>query len=204
MPFKQSLLSDEAPRLGKAPSACWLLLEARGWFALTVDQSTDGCGGGGSSARRNQGTACLEDSESAWSRLTRPNPPQAADPAWRRCLHIPPVARDRCCGSFGMNVRSFTLSLMLLVLVCGCASRSLHVTEGDGGIRPGDCVVVELPGQSTPDIRRVVDADGDLSLPFVGTLHVGGMTLPALRQAILAAYHRSWPPEPEVSALRRR
>src|SRR4249920_1750457 len=73
MPSKQSLLSDEAPRFGKAPAACWVLPQARGWFTLSVDQPTDGGGGGGSSTHRNQGTARLEDSEIAWSRLTKPN-----------------------------------------------------------------------------------------------------------------------------------
>src|SRR5262249_5167453 len=73
MPFKPSLLSDEAPRLGKAPAACWGLSEARGRFTLSLAQSTDGGGGSGSSAHRNQGAPCLEDSPIAWSWLTRPN-----------------------------------------------------------------------------------------------------------------------------------
>jgi hypothetical protein len=70
--------------------AGWVLPEARGWFTLSVDQSTDGCGGGGSSAHGNQRAACLEDSEIAWGRLTRPNPKgriaaeRMAGPA-RRC-----------------------------------------------------------------------------------------------------------------------
>ena len=61
MPFKPSWLSDEAPRPGKAPASCRVLSEARGRFTLSLDQSTDGRGGSGSSAHRNQGAACLED-----------------------------------------------------------------------------------------------------------------------------------------------
>ena len=73
MPFKPSWLSDEAPRPGKAPASCRVLSEARGWFTLSLDQSKDGRGGGGSSAHRNQGAACLEDPEIARSKLTTPN-----------------------------------------------------------------------------------------------------------------------------------
>jgi protein involved in polysaccharide export with SLBB domain len=47
-----------------------------------------------------------------------------------------------------------------------------------------------------PEVRQLIDADGDISLPFGVKLHVAGKTLVEIQRAISAAY----PPEPvEVS-----
>jgi hypothetical protein len=69
MRFKPSLMSDETARSGEAPTACGVLSEAGGGVTLFVDQSTDRCGGGGSSTHRDQGTAFVENSEVAGSKL---------------------------------------------------------------------------------------------------------------------------------------
>lgn len=98
-----------------------------------------------------------------------------------------------------MTSRSFILSI--LIAVSGCASPGFCKTGGVDDVRVGDTVVVELPG-STPSIRLVVDPDGAILLPFIGKMHVQGMTPSEARRSIRAAYHRCWPPDLEVSILR--
>lgn len=70
-----------------------------------------------------------------------------------------------------MTLRSLISSLVFVVLLNGCASRAWHSLRSDSEVRPGDLVVVQSLGQSAPEIRSVVDNNGDISLPVAGTVH---------------------------------
>ena len=46
-------------------------------------------------------------------------PPQAADPARSPCLCITPVARGRCCGPFGSDMKPFAMLAVIGVISLG-------------------------------------------------------------------------------------
>ena len=52
-------------------------------------------------------------------------------------------------------------------------------------------MVIVITNRECPDIREVVDAFGDISMPYVGKLHVAGMTVQQAARTIEAAYFPS-------------
>jgi protein involved in polysaccharide export with SLBB domain len=75
-------------------------------------------------------------------------------------------------------------TILLLVLFCACATQHRQPAVSDSGVRPGDCLIFQVEQSSDFGIRRVVDSTGDISLPDIGTLHVAGMTLEQVAQAV--------------------
>ena len=92
-------------------------------------------------------------------------------------------------------MRSLILAIVFVTLLCGCTSPKPHVAT----VRPGDRLLIKFIAVPAPDIRQLVDAAGDITLPLAGKLHVGGMTLDEVRQQVEIAYRRSWPPDQKVS-----
>lgn len=85
-------------------------------------------------------------------------------------------------------MRLLTSSLLSLVLICGCVSPRPQVPEREVALRPGDRILVQFANHPGLEVRQVVDPGGDISLPFVVKLHVAGMTLQQVRDAVVAAY----------------
>jgi len=79
-------------------------------------------------------------------------------------------------------------SILLLVLICGCASRPQQLSVADPLLHSGDCLLFHVQFDSSSEIRRVVDSAGDISLPDIGNLHVAGMTVKQVTQAITDRY----------------
>ena len=77
---------------------------------------------------------------------------------------------------------------ILLILLVGCASTPRSVVTDEHPIRAGDRLLIVIANRECPEIREVVDASGDISMPLVGKLHVGDMTLRQASKAIEAAY----------------
>ena len=100
----------------------------------------------------------------------------------------------RYIGSLGISMRTGIFSLLLLWLIGGCATQSQQAS-----VRAGDCLLIVCTTRQSPEIRQVVDSGGDISLPLVGKLHVAGMTMREIGEAVGKAYRPTWPPEPEFS-----
>ncbi len=85
------------------------------------------------------------------------------------------------------------ISLSLLgLLACGCASRFRSVAVSEPVLRPGDCLIIQFTNLQAPEIRQLIDPNGDIALRWVGTFHVAGLTLPQAGEAIGAAYIPRW------------
>jgi hypothetical protein len=76
--------------------------------------------------------------------------------------------------------------LSVAAILTGCASGRSQASAL--AVRSGECLLVQFTNRSVPEMREVVDAGGNISLPYVGKLHVSGLTLQEVREAILTAY----------------
>ena len=84
----------------------------------------------------------------------------------------------------------------LLMLWVGCASTPQRLGTDDLLLGSGDHLVIVITNRECPDIRGVVDSSGDISMPFVGKLHVAGLTLGQASKTIETAYFPSCFREP--------
>jgi protein involved in polysaccharide export with SLBB domain len=66
-------------------------------------------------------------------------------------------------------------ALLCFLLWCGCASRTTVAKERM--LVPGDCIVIDSAHREGLEMRHVVGAGGDISLPLLGEFHVAGLTL---------------------------
>jgi protein involved in polysaccharide export with SLBB domain len=58
-------------------------------------------------------------------------------------------------------------------------------------LAPGDAMVVRidnLGGRGLPAYREIVDSEGRIELPYLGMIDAAGKSLPALQEAMAAAY----------------
>jgi protein involved in polysaccharide export with SLBB domain len=94
-----------------------------------------------------------------------------------------------------------SFSMPLFLLLCSCASQPRQAPVSELALRSGECVAVHFTNRSGPEVRQVIDRAGDISLPFVGKLHVAGMTPQQVEREILAAYQPIERPL-EVSVVR--
>ena len=91
----------------------------------------------------------------------------------------------------------------LLLLLVGCNSAPQRGVTNEHALGPGDRLGIVITNRECPDIREVVDASGDISLPLVGKVRVGGMSLKQAAKAVESAYWPSCFREPiNVSLLR--
>jgi len=84
-------------------------------------------------------------------------------------------------------------SLLALLLVCGCVStQKPQRREVDNRpMAPGDCVsvLIELPNaQGIFTQSRLLDPSGDVSLLYIGTIHLADLTPPQAEKQIHDAY----------------
>jgi polysaccharide biosynthesis/export protein VpsN len=88
------------------------------------------------------------------------------------------------------------LALALLALSAGCgttavtpANPQIPVTASTAQLRPGDSLNIALQGVPDPSTNTVqIDEQGLISLPFIGTLPVAGLTTAELSQRIRETY----------------
>jgi polysaccharide biosynthesis/export protein len=71
---------------------------------------------------------------------------------------------------------------------------------GDYPIGPGDVIELNIPGmEEIKDMSERVNGDGTISLPFVGVIHVDGMTERALRDEIRRRLAEKYMRHPQVN-----
>src|SRR5688572_8316211 len=82
----------------------------------------------------------------------------------------------------------------LILLLLGCASTpptktltAVQITS-DAQVRSSDHLLIVFKKRETLEVHQIVDANGDVSLPLVGKLRVGGMSLQAAAAAIESEY----------------
>src|SRR6185312_4530253 len=84
------------------------------------------------------------------------------------------------------------LLILNLMLVCGCVSaRKVPATAIDiKPLTPGECIVVTLIQDATDDqdMPQVLDSSGDVSLFYVGKIHLAGLTPNEAQKQIHDAY----------------
>ena len=88
------------------------------------------------------------------------------------------------------------LALALLALVASCgttavtpANPQIPVTASTAQLRPGDSLNIALQGVPDPTTSMVqIDEQGLISLPFIGTQSVAGLTTAELSQRIRETY----------------
>src|SRR4051812_11246490 len=85
-------------------------------------------------------------------------------------------------------MRLRTSTLVCLLLLSGCMSRSQHVVEAQlYKVANGDCLHLAFK-YSGSEIRLVVDSAGDISPPFVAKVHVAGLSLQEAQMRIQKQY----------------
>jgi protein involved in polysaccharide export with SLBB domain len=76
-------------------------------------------------------------------------------------------------------------------LTCGCSSVSQCATEEKRvSLGHGDCLEVLFRNVHTLEVHRLIDLEGNISLPFVEKLHVAGLTLEDAQALIHMKYHQ--------------
>ena len=94
-----------------------------------------------------------------------------------------------------LRVRAFLTTTVLLALTPAIGSAQ---QEASYSIRPGDRITLEVfssAGQKIDVVAgpRVVDRNGDIHLPFIGTFRAQGLDQNSLRGAMVAAYGAFYP-----------
>jgi protein involved in polysaccharide export with SLBB domain len=75
-------------------------------------------------------------------------------------------------------------------MLLGCASTPQQSSDG-GPIVAGDRLMIAFTNRDVSHVPDVVDAKGEISLPFAGKLRVAGMSLHQAAQAIQMEYRLS-------------
>jgi protein involved in polysaccharide export with SLBB domain len=79
---------------------------------------------------------------------------------------------------------------LLLLFALPVAPRAQEETAAPAILRPGDALLVRIEnlGGGLPEYREIVDAAGQIELPYLGMLDAAGKTLPALQAEMADAY----------------
>ena len=85
------------------------------------------------------------------------------------------------------------ISLFLAGLFALCAIPKPLQAQEDYAIRPGDKVTISVftaAGEQVGVVsgERILDRDGDIYLPYVGTIHAAGQNQTSLREQLVARY----------------
>jgi len=83
----------------------------------------------------------------------------------------------------------------LLIAPMSLSAQTATLTDVSRGVRPGDLVEIRVftaAGDELVEVtgERIVDPDGQLYLPYIGTITVTGMTATALRTLLETSYSR--------------
>jgi protein involved in polysaccharide export with SLBB domain len=90
-------------------------------------------------------------------------------------------------------MRARILYLVVLLLLSGCASAPKPAPVDNIPLAPGDCIALFVHAPSaqkdddTPQFY-IVNASGDVSLPYFSKMHLEGLTLEQAGQRIREAY----------------
>lgn len=93
-----------------------------------------------------------------------------------------------------MLPRAHTVSLFAALLVLCVVPSSVRAQEDQGyAIRPGDKVTLSLYTAAGEQVgvvsgERILDRDGDLYLPYVGTIHAAGENQTSLREMLVERF----------------
>jgi len=87
-----------------------------------------------------------------------------------------------------MRIKIF--AVLGLFLLCGCISSPKRVEIDAKPLAPDDCVAIVIEIEDSTTVFRVVDSSGDISVPYVGNLHLAGMTVQQAKDRI---YHELVP-----------
>jgi hypothetical protein len=91
--------------------------------------------------------------------------------------------------SYAIAIR-ICLTFFLFSLI-GCARRPPQVVIPDPGVHPGDCLlIVFVNPPEVPQLHRVIDPAGDITMPYDVKVHVAGMALEEAAGQIEKAYRR--------------
>ena len=86
------------------------------------------------------------------------------------------------------------------LLLFGCASAPI---TSDRPLESGDRITVVFTNRKVPEINQVVDAAGKISMPYLGTVQLEGLTLRDAERAIEKMYLPSCFKEPIRVSLSR-
>ncbi|MGH7458273.1 MAG: polysaccharide biosynthesis/export family protein [Longimicrobiaceae bacterium] len=81
----------------------------------------------------------------------------------------------------------WTLALLLLAPAVAAAQQPA-VGSGNVAVRPGDEIKLEVFGVQELSVERVVDRDGEIQLPFLGGVQVGGLSPEEIRERVTNRY----------------
>ena len=98
------------------------------------------------------------------------------------------------------------LSLVMLLLG-GCATRTSRVAVAESSVNVGNCLlIVATRGETKAEMRKAVDAAGNISMPFGVTVRAAGTPLDQIGQSIENAYNvmNCFGPPTQVSVTRSR
>jgi protein involved in polysaccharide export with SLBB domain len=97
-----------------------------------------------------------------------------------------------------MNKRSFLLitCLLMLALCLPVLSRSQEVR-----LRPGDRVELTVPQRSELDRRLVIDDRGRVSLPIIGEVEIGGMSITEAENVLLRELREVYPSVQRIAVI---
>jgi len=90
--------------------------------------------------------------------------------------------------------------LALAVLVGGTFSISPASSQESYRLGPNDVVRIQVYGEDDLTVENKVDGDGNMNLPLLGVLHVGGKTIPELQNDLTARLGRGYLQAPKVTA----
>jgi protein involved in polysaccharide export with SLBB domain len=116
---------------------------------------------------------------------------EAANTPTKRPISLAAVPR-RLSSELLESVNANLLTLLCVVMMCGCASRPKFKKFPDSDlIAPGHCVILSFidVNRHFPEARLTVDAAGNVLLPDdFGKVHVGGLTLEQAKLEIRKAF----------------
>lgn len=85
---------------------------------------------------------------------------------------------------------------LLLLSLAGCTSTRRRAAVDSETVAPADSLVVVVTNRDCPEIRVLVDASGDILMPYAVKLRIAGKTLLQTAETIESAYRPSCFREP--------
>ena len=78
---------------------------------------------------------------------------------------------------------------LIMLLLGGCATRTSRVAVVESSVNVGDYLqIMALRGETKAEMRKAVDAEGNISMPFGVTVRAVGMPVDLIGQSIENAY----------------
>lgn len=105
-------------------------------------------------------------------------------------------------GAFGRILLLCPISVVLALAV----PAPVHAQGGGSSaetyvLRPQDGLIFRIVGEAETDTETRIAGDGTITLPFIGTVHVGGMTVQEARLHLTELYDRDYFVNPQIQLL---